>query len=184
MKKFSVSSKKNRIFICLLNTKKIEIINYNQEGKLDMNSILTIDENYLFSSKHFIKCIELTNENIAASDNEQIFIFSENENKFTVIKKIIIPSETVDLLLINKDNFISSQPDGKTLKIFDTKNFQEVSTINNIDCRNDTNSLFNLNNEYIVINCYNGIGLLSVKNKELVQYIEKFSILNKAICCG
>ena len=38
--------------------------------------------------------------------------------------------------------------------------------------------------KYIIVNCYNGIGIVFVKTKELIQYIEKFSKLNKNICCS
>ena len=97
----------------------------------------------------------------------------------------MIFSNTLDLLLINKDIFISSQPDAKSLEIFYTETYEEVSSIKNIDCINDTNCLYKYNNEYIIISCFNGIGLVLTSTKELIQYIENFSLLNKKrICCG
>ena len=44
--------------------------------------------------------------------------------------------------------------------------------------------MFNYNKEYVIASCYKGIGLILIHTRELIQYIENFSKLNKTICCG
>lgn len=104
----SVSSIKDRFFLCLLNTKKIEIYNYDNNGKIDINKrqISEINEgNPTFSfNSHYNKCIELTDEAIGTSDNEQIIIWSEKENRFTVLKKILIYSYTLIMIYLYRPN--------------------------------------------------------------------------------
>ena len=59
---------------------------------------------------------------------------------------------------------------------------EEIKIIKNIDCVDDINCMFNQKKEYVLINCYNGIRVISSKTKELVQYIEKFTSLRQKIC--
>ena len=110
---------------------------------------LCINAGLTNNSNHFYKCIQLTNESLAASDNEQIIIWSENEKGYVIIKKINISSKALDLLVIEENNFISSHPDEKSLKIYDIENFKEVKIIKNIDCVDDINCMFNYRDEYI-----------------------------------
>ena len=179
----SIYKEYQRIFICLLNSRKIKLIDYDDYGELNQNE-LEINGDLIINSNHFNKCIQLNEKIIAVSDKEYITIWSENENDFNLLKKIEIFSNTENLLSINEHCFISSQPDSKTLKFFDDKNYEELKVIKNIDCVNDTKSLFNMKNKYIIVKCNNGIGVVLVKTKELIQYIEKFSTSNKNICCS
>ena len=172
----TVSSIKNQIFICYLNERKIEVLDYDGKNNLCINAGFTNN------SSHFFKCIQLTDNSLAASDNEQIVIWSENEKGYDFIKKINISSKALDLLVIEDNFFISSHPDEKSLKIYDIESFKEVKIIKNIDCVDDINCMFDYRDEYILINCNNGIGVISPKTKELVQYIEKFTTFNQKIC--
>ena len=179
---------KNKIFICFLNNSKILIIDYNYKNgqcqytkkKLNNNNnpnIFTFNSN-----QHYYKCIQLNNKNIATSDNNQIIIWTENENNYTK-NNILIYSKAIDLLLIDDDNFISSQPGEKALTIYDANNYKQVKIIKNIDCINNINCFFKLNEKYIIISCNKGIAILFIKTKEIVQYIEKNNTSFQKICC-
>ncbi len=92
---YSVSSydKKNRIFICLLNSRKILILDYNNFNI--NNNIKEINDDLMFNnSNHFNKCIKLNDKVIAASDKFNIILWIENENDFILLKKIEILSNT------------------------------------------------------------------------------------------
>ena len=174
----SVSTIENKVFICLLYDKKIKIIDYNLEQlTLNLNR-REIIYNSITNINHFYKCIQLTTKLIATSDDNYIIIWTENEINYIQKMKIMLNANIYDLLLIDKDNFISSQTDKKTLSIYNISDLKEVNKIKNIDCINSSNSLFKINNNYIIINCYNGIGLVYIQTKELVQYFQKYQNMN------
>ena len=89
------------------------------------------------------------------------------------MKKIVIKSKTSDLLLVNDEYFISSQPDKKTIIIININTFEILNTILNVDCIDSLNSLFNLQN-FVIINCIKGIQLLFKETREITQNIENF----------
>ena len=174
---------KNKLFICFLNSKKILIIDYNYNNGKFKTTKKEINNNIIFNSEqHFYKCIQLNNKNIAASDNNQIIIWTENEYNY-IQNNIQIFSKSIDLLLIDDGNFISSQPNEKTLTIYDANNYEQVKIIKNIDCINNVNCFFKLNEKYIIINCNNGIAILSIKTKDIIQYVENINTSFQKICC-
>ena len=52
----------------------------------------------------------------------------------------------------------------------------------NVDCIQGTNSLFKINEKYLLINCNNGIGIFYIKTNEIIQYIQKKFNINKIVC--
>jgi len=88
-------------------------------------------------------------------------------------KKIYINSKTSDLLLVNDEYFISSQPNKKSITIININNFEISNTILNADCIDSQNSLFILQN-FVIINCIKVIQLLFKKTREITQNIQDF----------
>ena len=168
----TVCHRKNKIFVSLKNQKKIQIINYNLENKTMTLSDEVISDH--LGAGSYYKCIILPNDYIVASDNTNINIFYYNSefHNYTLIDRIKLETITSDLLLMNENYFIACQPDMKMLTIFDNNNLSLIKEINNIDCVDYLHCLFNYKNENILINCKNGIGLLSIPLQEIVQYIE------------
>ena len=60
---------------------------------------------------------------------------------------------------------------------------EQIKIIPDIDCLDSNHSLFKNKNEYILVNCYKGIGLFLIKTKELIQYFECFDSNNIKISC-
>ena len=162
----------NQIYICLLGTSQVKIIDYNLEEKtLKFNNesitYSTFEDNY------FSKCIKINNFFIT-SGLKKIFIWYKNTkyNKFDILQYIELTTFTSDLLYMDDYSFISSQPDDRTLIIFDSNNFNKLKIIHKIDCVDYLHCLFKVKNKYIIINCFGGIGLLLIDTKEIVQYIQ------------
>ena len=178
----SPSNVENKIFISLLNQKRIKIIDYDIYKNILIlnNKEISLNNN----NSYFYKCIQLSKELFATSDNQNIIIWKDNIFNFIQIKNFLLNSSTLDMMLIDNENFISSQPDQKALRIFEIKQYEQIKIINNIDCIRNSNSLIKINDKYIIINCFEGIGIFNIKTKEIIQYIQKFSLLsdNQKIC--
>ena len=174
----SISKDSNQIYICLLNKKNVKIIDYNLDNEeLIINKNEIIDETSQFNS-HFNKCIKICDYFFATADAIRIIIWNKtNENSVISYKNIKISNmqtKTSDMILANNEYFITSQPLIKTITIFNIKSLSQEKYITNIDCIDSTNC-FLLFKQYIIINCKQGIALLLIKTKQIVQYIETFN---------
>ena len=177
------SALENKILLCLLNNKKVKIIDYNLDEEiigLNKNEII---DNSLTKINHFFKCIQINKNSFVTSDSDFIKIWFEHLDHFEKINQIKIDSLTFDLLLVNDEYFISSQSKIKTLTLYNKDNLEQIKIIPDIDCVDSNHSLFKIKNEYILINCYKGIGLFLIKTKELIQYFECCDLNNKKISC-
>ena len=184
--KLFLSTMENKIFINIVLT-SLYIMDYIIESgkiKLNKNNIIPIDSD-------FDECIQLTKELIAILGYKKIEIwniFKKNQ----IIEKIDIninkSIRNFDILLMDNENIIITQPEVKTLRIYDIKSLKEIKKIKNIYCISKYRGgcLIKINQNYILINCKKGFGLFLIKTKELVQYIEDFYPLyiNKKICLG
>ena len=172
---YSISKESNQIYICFLNKRIVNIIDYDLNNLDNMKSNIAItDENNSLS--HFNKCIKIKKRILATSDDRNINIWyqtNDNLNHYTNIKNINIYGKTSDLILANDEYFVSSQPNFNIITIIDLRDFCPERYITNIDCI-DSFSCFLLFKEYIIINCKKGIALLFIKTKEITQYIENF----------
>ena len=167
----SLSLDKKIIYACLKD-KKIKKFFYFDEKKIFMQNKEIIDEEDIDS--HFNKCIQLTDKYLASADNNSIKIWkNNNKEQFEIEKKVSIGAKSSDLILINDEYFISSQPEEKTITIININTFEISNTILNIDCIDSQNSFFNLHN-FVVINCLKGIQLLFKETREITQNIQDF----------
>lgn len=166
-----VSLKKNRIFATLSNSRKVVIFNFDLE-----NELMEKSEDEIYDNDNggiFNKCIEINDEYLATGDNKSIIIWKKFNKEYVNIKKIYLNEETYDLLLVNNEYFVSSQDNRKTITFISISNLKEDKAIKNIDSINDNNCLFLFKN-YIFVNCYEGIALISAETKDIIQYIQNF----------
>ena len=182
----SFSPEKNNIYACLYNQRVVKIFNLNTKNKLKLCEE-EIKDIKLFSS-HFNKCIFLTNDYVATSDNYNINIWKKNYNNkinyYSNRSEIDLNTPTYDLLLVDNEYFISSQGNLKTITFLDIKNFKIQKTLSKIDSIKSFNCLFLIKN-YIIINCYHNLKVIYTKTKELIQVIEiPYELGNYKICVG
>ena len=125
----------------MLNGKKVVKLFYFDGKQFFMKKQEIIDNEDINS--HFNKCIQLTNKYLATADDDNIIIWNNNNIKqFEIEKKIVIGAKTSDLILVNNEYFISSQPDKKIIVIININSFEISNTILNVDCIDSQNSLF------------------------------------------
>ena len=182
-KVYSVSSSpiKNQIYVCSKDEKKVLIFDYNiNEKYIRKNDNFIEDEE---ESGHFNKCISISNEYLATSDDSKINIWckdNNSENGYLNIKHIELNNEISDLLLINKEYFIGSVPNIQAILFFEINSLEEKKRILNIDCI-DYKDILLLYNEYTIVNCNSGISIVSNKTKELIQCVE-YDFHNRKLC--
>ena len=167
----SFSLDKKRIYACLLNKKIVKIFDYNdKEGSLKLSNEEICNKNDLLGN--FYKCIELFENFVATLERASIYLWSKiskNSKKYSIIYNINLDEKIYDLLLISSKCFIYNQ--NNKISFFNFYLYEHEKIISNIDCIDTINSLL-LFKEYIIVTCHKGIALISIKTKELIQYIE------------
>ena len=177
------STIENKILLCLLQKKNVKIVDYNiLEEAFDINENEIID-NSITRINQFYKCIQINKNKFLTSDSDFIKLWLDHSDHFEKVNQIEINALTLDLLLVNEEYFISSQPNVKTLTLYNKDNLEQIKIIPDTDCLDSNHSLFKIKNKYILINCYKGIGLFLIKTKELIQYFECFDSNNIKISC-
>ena len=177
---YSISnSKKNqKIYACLCYKKLVKVFKYN----IDNNSLKICNEEIKQNSlDKFYKCIPLFNDYVATSDKEEICIWEKRHNRvsYAFINKIIVGHKIFDIILYESKLFIFSiKNEIGFSKIF--PNVDLDKSVKKIDVIDSMNGLI-LNKDYVFANCKEGIAMISVKTKELVQYISIDSN-NKILC--
>ena len=181
----SISNDEKEIYVCL-SKKKIVVIFECDLDKCTMKKSQNIISDELETGKHFNKCIQISKEYVTTTENKMITIWkkdNKNIKGYSMQNKMILESNITDILYINEEYFICSLPHDKQILFFNNQNFAKEKKIGGIDCISSKNCLF-LIKDYIVINCEEGIAMISVKTKEFVQYIEEFDGISsdKKIC--
>ena len=182
----SVSTKSNKIYACLSNVRIVTIFKFDlKKKKMELcKEYIKAISNTGNSSNQFNKCIELINDYVATSDNRGLSIwYCDGNSKYYSRIQTYLIDVVDDLLLINDEYFISSQSNDQTIIFYNLNNdldkeiiLTEIDSIHSPDC------LF-LFKEYVIVNCSKGIALLSIKTKQLIQYIRNSpGYYNKKIC--
>ena len=163
------SLKKDKIYACLSGSKKIKIFNcdlINEIMELDKHEIVG-DDNL---DNKFKKCIELPNNILAAIEGSGV-ISLWNLNNYTCINKISLNTIIGNLLSLNNSYFISSQPKEETLIFYNINNINEKKILHKVKSSDNIHCL-DSNQKYIIIFCLEGISIISIKFKELIQFFE------------
>ena len=163
------SPDKKKIYVCLANKKSINIINYNL-----INNYLELAEEKIeidYSRVNFKKCVHINDNCLMAIDNLIIYLWIKqlNSNKYLNIKKLKFTEELYDICKINDENAIFSQK--SKISFLNIKKLRLERIIEKIDCIYENNALI-LINDYILINCKKGIAIISIKTKEMINYID------------
>ena len=140
-----------------------------------------IIDNDMLDDEDFSKCIELTNNHLAAIEEGKESISIWSTTTFTKMKNINVNDMISDILLINSDYFVLSQPYSRKIFFYSTKNFAVKKILSNIDSC-DCKHTFSMNKKYILVNCKNGFAIISIKNMEMIQYIENLDENVKGKC--
>ena len=176
IKSLNISSDNKKIYACLKDKKEVLIINYDPENntlKLSDEKIEIKDGPY----NSFIKCIPMNNNEIITIDNNFIYLWNKTElnaNTFINSKtENFFCNNIYDVCKINEKCLLFSHC--KNLVFFSIDNLKIGKTISNIDCiRDKEEKSLILIRDCVLVNCLNGIAIISTKTKELIQYIENW----------
>lgn len=182
------SNDKNKIFICLLRQKKVKILNCNlRKLEIELSDEFILDSNYN-DKNHFNKCMQISNEYLATSDNTKISIWSRvnnyltNKGEFINVLNINLNTPILEMLYVNNEYFISCEHRNQSISFINIKKLEREKIIKDDKFLFDDpkNCLLSLD-KYIVVNCPTGIVLIYIKTKEIVQFIDN-QYKNKFIC--
>ena len=155
------------IYICLTEKKVIKFYKVNaQVWKLEKMK----DKIKEKTKGYYKNCIYIGKSQFATVDNEEKEkILKKNENIFLNIKEILFSNEIHHLLFVNNEYLVVSSF------------YKNIYFINNnsLDIEKKLNvkyydNVMNLNDKYIIYTCNESVGLIYIKTKEVVQFIEGY----------
>ena len=171
IKSFSFSPDTKKIYACLKNKKSVLIINYNSDNNILKLSdeIIEIEDDL---EENFNKCIPMNDNDIITIDSNSIYLWKKivNSNNFlNTQKKDLFCNDINDLCKINDKYLVFTHH--KKLTFYSIENLKVEKNIEYIDCIKKEKSLI-LIKDYILVNCSKGIAIISIRTKEIVQYIQ------------
>ena len=169
------------IYACLSGNKKIIIFNFDLNSE---NLIKSNDKIIKLGIGFFKKIIKLSDEILATSDSNygiDVWIKDKGSNTgYSHLSEILTKDYITDILSLNSDYFITAHINGKYINFYDIKSLSLEKSLNKINCLSAPNTLSNFNNLYIIVNCDKGFTIISIKTKEIVQFIQDYiSYYNK-----
>ena len=123
------------------------------------------------SDGNFKKCIELSNDILAAIEQDKQIISIWDINNYTYKNKITINKHINDILLINDEYFVTSQPNNETIIFHNINKLNNEIIIRNINSKENGECLTS-NNNYLLVYNDKGISIISIKYKEFIQYYQ------------
>ena len=162
-----------KIYISLYNKKAIRFIDYDSEkNSLNLRKELIEIDNVEDSFNYFFP---LNGNNIITIDDYKIYLFGKddsNKNGFKILKeKDLFSNNIYDVCKIYDKSLLFS--DNNRLTFYNIENFEVEKIIENIDCKREDKSLI-LFKDIILVDCEEGIAMISSKNKEIIQYIQNW----------
>ena len=94
-----------------------------------------------------------------------------NINSYSFINTVFLNSTPYDLLLLNDEYFVSSQPFDKAISFIAINSLSIQKTLINVDCIKSNNCLF-LFKGYLLINCKNGIAVVSITKRKYFNILK------------
>ena len=175
----SFSDDHKKIYACLAESLSIVVIDYDEENR-EMN---VSGEEIKYNAKgHFKKCIYLGNNSLASITNYFLFLWNkiENTKKYLPICKEF-NDKMYDICSINDKYLVLTFPHIDKLSFYNLETLEEEKIIEKIDCMNEMDHLIKIE-EFILVNCRKGIAIVSIKTKEIVQYVQNWdSWIEKSI---
>ena len=178
IKYVSVHDNKNQtytIYACLTYQNEVRIFNF------DLNSgVLEKCEDKIYKFKHhFNSAIQLTNDLVATTNKEedQIDIWikdTESITGFTCLNEIELNTEITSILPVDNEIFILFFYGDNEINFYDIKSLSVIKSLNDIDFIDDKNFFLLFKNQYLMICLRKGFYIISIKTKEIVQYIEDY----------
>ena len=163
------------IYVCLSNNKKIIIYNFDLSSQ---NLIKSNDKIIKLGIGHFKKVIQLSNEIIATSDsNYGIDVWKKDKGSntgYSHLTEIVTKEYITDILSVNSDYFITSHYFGKNINFYNIETLSLEKSLNKINCLPTPNTFLKFDNLYIIVNCAKGYPIISIKTKEVVQFIQDY----------
>ena len=165
-----------KIYISLDDKKAIRFIDYDSEkNSLNLRKELIEIDNVGDSFFYFFP---LNGNNIITIDDYKIYLFGKddsNKNGFKILKeKDLFNKNIYDVCKIDDKSLLFS--DNNRLTFYNIENFEVEKIIENIDCKREDKSLI-LFKDIILVDCKEGIAMISCKNKEIIQYIQNWDNL-------
>ena len=152
------------IYICLKEKKVIKFLKVNvRDWKLEKMK----DKIKEKTKGYFINCIYIGKSQFATVDNKNnsVKIWKKNENIFLNIKEIEFSDEIHNLLFVNNEYLVV--PSLYKYIYFINNNTLDIEKQLKVE---EFNDVMNLNDEYIIYDDYEGVGLIYIKTKEVVQF--------------
>ena len=175
----NLSPNKKKIYAYLENKKSIYILNYDFEKNI---LELTDERIEISESGHFNDCIHINNNCLLVIDDESLYLFKKNNinfKKFTNTNKVTFVEKIFSIC--KADNKYALIKQKSKLKFINIENLKINKIINNIDCLEDYSNLIPIK-DCILVNCKKGISIISIRTKEMIQYIfDNENLGNKTI---
>ena len=93
---------------------------------------------------------------------------------YSHLTEIVTKEYITDILSVNSDYFITSHYFGKNINFYNIETLSLEKSLNKINCLSTPNTLLKFDNLYIIVNCVKGLSIISIKTKEVVQFIQDY----------
>jgi hypothetical protein len=152
------------IYVCLSKEKVVKIFKANIKEKI----IEKMEEEIKDKNKgNFSLCIYVGKKKLATADGDIIKIWKKNkkENSYSNIKEINLSIYYINNLLFVSNEYLVVSTEDDIIFI----NNNEFNIVKKLEIKHYNLIEFN---KYILYYCHKGVGLIYIKTKELVQFIE------------
>ena len=180
IKSLTISSDNKKIYACLENKKEVLIINFDPEK----NTLKLSDEKIEINDgteNNFNKCIPINDNETITIDNDYIYLWNKTDlhsNYFLITQEELFCDNIYDVCKITDKCLLFSHC--KRLTFFSIEDLKVEKIIENIDCiknKNEKNLI--LIKDCVLVNCLKGIAIISIRTKEMIQYIENWENFEK-----
>lgn len=170
------SIENQRVYICLSNKKWVKIIDFDLEDQNIKMAGEIIKDDSNSENEHFYKCLEVKNGLVATNDDNSIIIWRQNNVNKLYSKKIVISlngfGKPSDLLIANNEYIITCLSERKKIHFYDINNFELIKVFENIDSVGKDCLI--LDKKFLIVNCINGIAIITYKPKKAIRYIMNY----------
>ena len=164
---FSADYKK--IYACYKHNKTVFILNYNRNDK----SFAFSNENFNVELEgYYKKCICINDNSLITIDDKKVYSWNKNNlnpKEFINTRNLNSDDELYDICLINEKELLFSKI--SKITFLNIENFSQDKIIERINCTDKVDSLIVIN-DYIIVDCIGGVSIISIKSKEIIQFIE------------